>query len=121
MRCPSCGTETGEETGKCTACGVHLPSKVNRRTRARPDPANPQENLLAWRAFHCSQFSMIPVAGLILGPLSVSMAVWARRGSRSDSGNKSLGPSAAAIFLGLGTTLTQWLGLYLILRGWNSW
>src|SRR5262245_9340828 len=111
MLCPSCGTENNEETRACGSCGVRLSRKANRRTGVRATPANPQDNRLAWTAYDCSLYSMIPIVGLVLGPIGVLLGLLARRGGKSDTDDKPLGPSAAAIILGLATTSTQWLGL----------
>src|SRR5262249_13827173 len=105
----------------CGSCGVRLSRGANRRTRARALPADPQENRLAWKAYDYSLYSMIPIIGLVLGPMGVLLGLLSRRAGKTDTGDKQLSPSAAAIILGLATALTQWLGLYLMIHSWGTW
>jgi hypothetical protein len=87
------------------------------------DPlAGPVEgsNRIALRAFRLSQISLIPGVGLILGPLSAVLGSVARFRGRRDPAYKLDAPAKAAIVLGSLVTITNWLGLVLLLQGLRS-
>jgi zinc-ribbon domain len=123
MRCPACGAENPEEAKRCPACGERMARKPRRRepiddtdspfTRGSDTPLAP-----AMRAYRCAVCSLIPIAGLLLGPLAVFLALLAWRQGRRDpalQGNRYI---AAALGLGLITLLCNGVGLTLMVMGW---
>jgi zinc-ribbon domain len=122
MRCPACGAENPEEAKRCTACGERTARKARRRdpddadTPFAPRPDSPLAP--AMRAYRWGVYSLIPFAGLVLGPLAVVMAVLAWREGRRDPEARSNGYVLAALALGLAALLCNGVGVALIVIGW---
>jgi hypothetical protein len=60
---------------------------------------------------------MIPFLGLVLGPLAVVLGVLGRRREQREPSERGAGQAMAAIVLGALTLITNWAGLFFILRG----
>lgn len=136
MDCPDCHAPNAAEASKCTTCGHVLPpdnkparesraaerrrrSEAQRREKeAREAAAVDTNNPLALRAYHVSLWAMVPGLGLLLGPLAVILGWRAARLVRDD--RSALNRCGAAVLFGLLITLTQWLGILLILYGWRE-
>jgi hypothetical protein len=70
---------------------------------------------LAWAAYRCSVYGLIPFVGLVMGPVALVLGFIAwQRGHVVDKG-RGIGPTWASMLLGGFVTLTQWLGLALML------
>jgi hypothetical protein len=65
-------------------------------------------------------FGLIPGLGLLLGPIAVLLGIraWAR--GRSDPAFTLQAAARAAIVLGLLLSLTNWVGLTLMILGWRG-
>jgi hypothetical protein len=61
--------------------------------------------------------AMVPFVGLVLGPASALVGMRLGRRAWAVEGFNGQGPLRVAVGLGLAVTLTQWLGLGLILLG----
>jgi hypothetical protein len=118
MRCPACGTENSAEAKRCTACGERMARRPRRREPAdendspfgrRPTPA--------LRAYRCAVYSLIPLAGLLLGPAAIVLAALAWRAGRRDPEARGNGYVVIALVLGAVTLLCNGLGLALMVRG----
>ncbi len=89
MRCAACGTEHAAEVKRCPACGERPSRKVRRRDAVEdPDPpfgkrVDPRQ-AAALRAYRCGIYSLIPLAGLVLGPVALLLALQAWREGRRD-------------------------------------
>jgi hypothetical protein len=134
MVCPTCHTENTAEAVTCSACGASLrpdsssssavpPSKPGRRSgsRRRTHPeedgtAGDDQDPSARRAYRLSLWSLLPGVGLFLGPIAVLLGCLAVRKTMGDVGSRNR--AKAAILFGVLITLSQWLGVYLMLRGW---
>src|SRR5690348_13302746 len=90
MRCPACGTENPAQAKRCTSCGERMARRPRRREPAdendspfarRPDDARPAAAL---RAYRCAVYSLIPLAGLLLGPAAIVLAALAWRAGRRE-------------------------------------
>jgi hypothetical protein len=68
----------------------------------------------ALRAYRLSIFGLIPLAGLVLGPIAVVLGLLARGYGRKDPAFTAHGPAVAAIVLGAADAATNWLGVGLI-------
>jgi hypothetical protein len=82
-------------------------------------PVEPH-NRPAIYAYRCSILGLIPVVGLILGPVALVWGFLALRRGRKDPEFSGHGPALLAMFLGLLLTLSQWTGAVLIYLGLRS-
>ena len=121
MDCPVCHTENSSQADTCVRCGRSL--KSARRAEARRREAEAREaaafdslNPSAWRAYRVALWSIVPGLGLVLGPVAVVLGCLAVRGTGDDLSASNR--SKAAILFGVLTTLTQWLGITLMIYGW---
>ena len=64
--------------------------------------------------------ALVPFVGLVAGPVAIllGLAAWLRGNEQRAKGN--MGPTHGAIFLGVLTTLTNWLGVALMWYGWTN-
>jgi hypothetical protein len=123
MRCPACGAENPDEAKRCTACGERTARKPRRRDPAddveTPFAIRPDSPLApAARAYRCAVYSLIPVAGLLLGPVAVVLAIRAWREGRRDPEARGNGYVLAALGLGLLAALCNGVGVALMVIGW---
>jgi hypothetical protein len=77
-------------------------------------------NWIALRAFRLSQWSLIPGVGLVLGPVAIVLGLVAGHRGRNDPEYTFQAPTRAALVLGGLVSVTNWLGLVLIVLGWRS-
>ena len=122
MRCPSCGADNPAEARKCGSCG----GRFNRRPR-RQESADESDSPFgksddprdraALTAYKCGVFSLIPLAGLVLGPAAVVLAARAWYEGRADPDARRRGRLCAAALLGAITFLFHGLGLFLMVKG----
>jgi hypothetical protein len=68
-------------------------------------------------AYLCSLWAIVPFLGLVLGPAAVLIGIIGRLFERAHPSTRGSGQARAAIVLGLLTGLTNWLGVYFLLRG----
>jgi hypothetical protein len=78
------------------------------------------QNLRAQAAYRYAIFGIIPLAGLLLGPVAVVLGLLGWRDARGDLKTKGGGFAVAAVILGLLELLTNGLGLTLMWVGWES-
>ena len=71
----------------------------------------------AARAYSWSIYSMVPVVGLLLGPLSILLGWLALRHGRAVPEFRGRALCVAAMIIGGLVALTQWAGLWLMIRG----
>ena len=127
MRCPSCNAETPEGLS-CAACGRPLPAPRRKPARKRGveevletpfsrhvEPANRP----AMRAFRVAVYALVPGLGLLLGPLAVFLGARAGWRGRSDPAFTARIPARAAVVLGGLISVTNWVGLALMIAGWR--
>jgi hypothetical protein len=136
MQCPSCSTENEAGNQVCGRCGARLPAtplsatsggegKVRGRRRrensvaseAAVNPWIQSSNRLATVAYQCSLWAIIPFFGLLLGPAAVVLGLLGRRRERRQPTELGGGHATAAVVLGGVTLLTNWAGLFFLLRG----
>jgi hypothetical protein len=77
----------------------------------------PYRNGLALAAYYCGVFSLIPIAGLALGPLALGFGIAGYRFARKYPKAKGTGHSIAGIILGTLTSLGNWGVAILVLIG----
>jgi hypothetical protein len=125
MHCPACNAENGEDASRCGSCGGPLGRK-NRKSRVRAvaeeadtpfagRPGGP--NRPAILAYRICVAGLIPGLGLVLGPAALVLGSVARRKGAATPGFTAEGPARAAVWLGAAITLTNWLGLALMVLG----
>ena len=81
-----------------------------------PEPNNPR----AMTAYRCAIYGLIPVAGLLLGPVAVAWGLAGWRHSRLNPDSHGVGHAVLAVILGLLELLTNAVGLALIWIGIES-
>jgi hypothetical protein len=127
MDCPACHAENPSAAVACVTCGHSLRDlsaggNVDRSARrsgsrrrnldaseaAVTDTKNPH----AWRAYRVSLWSIVPGFGLLLGFVAILLGWHALRGTGDDLSASNR--ARAAIVIGAGSMITQWLGVTLI-------
>jgi hypothetical protein len=129
-RCPACNAQTGAALTACGSCGAPLaaaePAGAAPRRRPRRRGGAEEDrfatftegpNRAALRAYRVSILGFIPGLGLLLGPLAVVLGALADRRGQADATFTAQAHARAAVLLGLALTLTNWLGLLLMLLG----
>jgi hypothetical protein len=71
-------------------------------------------NRAARRALRHGVLGLVPGLGLLLGPLAVVLGVVAERRGKADPTFAAQAHARAAVLLGLALTLTNWVGLALM-------
>jgi hypothetical protein len=121
MRCPACNTENPRDAVHCAACNTALPRRPARR-RASDDsefaasPNVPSNRPALW-AYRLSLVGLIPIAGLVLGPVAVILGALAARKARNEPTFTAHGPLLASIVIGVIDALTNWAGVILMMVG----
>jgi hypothetical protein len=133
MDCPACHTANAAEAVTCTACGGSLPGQPTaanssnpsrrrngrrRNTEASEAAAVDSNNPSAWRAYRTSLWSIVPGAGLLLGPLAMLLGWRAVRDAGDDVSARNR--AKAAVMFGAGSAVTQWVGIVLMYYGWRG-
>ncbi|MHB1425120.1 MAG: hypothetical protein ACYC3I_18265 [Gemmataceae bacterium] len=128
MECPACHANNDSQAVLCGACGGSL--RANEKTAPADRPARrpnsrkrnaevieaavqDSNNPAAWRAYRVSLLSVVPGFGLLLGPAAMILGYLAVRNAGDDLSASNR--AKAAVAFGAGSTLTQWLGIALIL------
>jgi hypothetical protein len=123
MQCPTCQTECSGD--RCGTCGKSLSRKVRRRVNSE-EVTNPYEaqtvpcNRAAARAFHVALLAMIPVLGLLLGPVALLWGAVAHQRGKGDPQYTARSAALGAVVFGAVITVTNWLGFGLIVLGMRS-
>jgi hypothetical protein len=76
----------------------------------------PYKNGLALAAYYCGVFSLIPVLGLLLGPVALILGIMGVRYAQKNTRARGTGHAIAGIVLGSLSTLLYW-GLVILLVG----
>lgn len=122
MQCPGCGAENPADGKKCVACGERLKRRPPRADLLdeSDSPFSNRYDPRHWAvimAYRCAVFSLIPLAGLVLGPVAMGLAVAGWWRGRRDPAARRPGLVRAALFLGAVTFVLHGLGLALMLQG----
>jgi hypothetical protein len=126
MACPSCNAETPPEATSCASCGAALVPARRRQSGRRTvldevdtpfSRTHKGINGAACRAYRISVYGLVPGLGLILGPVAIILAILARRRGRGNPEFTAHTPARAAIVLGTLITLTNWIGVLLMVLG----
>src|SRR4051812_15405515 len=119
MRCPNCDAENDDKARTCAACGTAL----KRRRRKRDDedavvsPQTEAYNREVLSLYKWCLLALIPVAGLVLGPL---VAWRAHRFSKKAATDPMLAgaiPVGLAFWMGVMSGLLSWVGVALMALG----
>src|SRR5262249_32102678 len=123
-RCPACGAENSEQSKRCATCG----ERTTRKPRRREPPVDTDTPFarggevppsMAVRAYRYGVYSLIPLAGLVLGPVAIVLAVRAWRGARRDPEARSNGYARVALLLGIATLVCNAVGIALMVMALN--
>jgi hypothetical protein len=124
MLCPECGADVPEGAKKCPACR----SRLARSRRQEDDESNESpfarqsitRNRTAIRAYRYSVISLIPILGLLMGPLALVLAYLAwREGRREPTGTQN-SFVVAALLLGTASLFANGIGVTLMVLGLMS-
>ncbi len=120
MRCPTCNAETPATTTTCTKCGTAMTRKSRRRVTIEDTdspfaPIGDGPNRRALAAYRLAVFGLIPVFGLVAGPLALVLGAGAWVRDRHQAGFTAWGPLNASLVLGSLVSLTNGLGVGLLL------
>jgi hypothetical protein len=125
MRCATCNVENPREAVKCAGCGASLSRRVKRRGIAEESdspfggPVEAPNRSAIW-AYRVAVLGLIPGLGLVLGPAVVVWGLVAIVRGRRDAEFTAHGPAAAAILLGVLISVTNWIGVLLMIRGMTA-
>jgi uncharacterized Tic20 family protein len=120
MRCPNCNAENDGKAKTCAACGTAL---KRRRARKRDDedavvsPQTEAYNREVLSLYKWCLLALIPVAGLVLGPL---VAWRAHRFSKKAATDPMLAgaiPVGLAFWMGVMSGVLSWVGVALMALG----
>ena len=122
MRCVNCNTDNPREATKCAGCGAAFSRRAKRRGVALESDtpfAGSVEgpNRSAIWGYRVAVLGLIPGLGLLLGPVAIAWACVALLRGRHDPEFTARGPALASILLGVLNSLTNWLGLMMMIRG----
>jgi hypothetical protein len=122
MRCPACGADNTEEAKRCAACGERTGRKP--RSRAADDDddgpfARGAEGRAtpALRAYLWAVWGLIPLVGLVLGPVVIVLALRAWRLNRRDPQPREGNYALISLLLGVVILLCNAAGVALIVVG----
>lgn len=124
MRCPSCNAENEDRSKKCTSCGAAF---ERRRARKRDEDATPSPEAEAHNRevialYRWCLLALVPVAGLVLGPLVAWRAHRFRKKTADDPALAGAIPVGLAFWMGVTSGAISWLGLALMALGlWLGW
>ncbi len=122
MRCASCHAENPREAVKCAGCGAALSRRVKRRGVAEESdspfggPVEAPNRLAIW-TYRVAVLGLIPGLGLAVGPAVIVGGLAALWRGRREAEFTARGPATAAILLGVVISLTNWIGLWLMIHG----
>jgi hypothetical protein len=114
VRCLACGANNKDDAPRCKMCGGKLVARPRGEAGGEPVLG---DNPTARAAYHCSLFALIPLLGLVLGPVAVVLGVIAWRKEQRDPTPWGFLRAGAAIFLGGLIALTSWIGIALMAFG----
>ncbi|HVS37058.1 MAG TPA: zinc ribbon domain-containing protein [Gemmataceae bacterium] len=121
MRCPACQAENPRDAVNCTACNAALPRRPPRRRVIEDGEAagspNVPSNRPALRAYRLSLIGLIPIAGLVCGPVAVILGALAARKVRGEPTFTAQGPLLASVVIGAIDAVTNWVGVTLMAIG----
>ncbi len=119
MRCPKCQSEVGNAK-TCPACGAVIPPGARRKSRQTGDPAQIKDEDLgsppARIAYRCALYGLIPLAGLVLGPLAFVFGCAALR-QELKLGGERVWTAAVLMLLGALILITNWAGVAMMFYG----
>jgi hypothetical protein len=121
MRCPKCQAEIAVDVKTCPACGQAVargPRRKAKQVLADPTQIKDEElgNPPARVAYRCALYGLIPVLGLVLGPLAVGFGCVALRCELRKVGGRVWIP-VALMFVGLLIVLGNWGGVAMMVYG----
>ena len=118
MRCSSCKAEVAKEAKECAACGTKVRRTRKRAAETADLPLTHEADLgsrpTQW-AYRCAMYGLIPLAGLVLGPLAVVLALFGYRQDRATAGKGRV--ALAVLAIGALVLLTNWVGVALMVFG----
>jgi hypothetical protein len=116
MRCTGCNEENDESNKRCARCGARL-ARSSRRRDLPPFHNSWTSSGLDDRAFRLAVWGLIPLAGLVLGPVAIIMGITALWRARSQAQERFTPAALTALVLGGAVMLANWLGVGLMVLG----
>jgi hypothetical protein len=84
------------------------PRRRRRRRKEAIESLIPYHNPKSLAAYYCGVFSLIPVLGLILGPIALILGIQGIRLAKQDDSAGGMGHSITGLILGSLTALANW-------------
>jgi hypothetical protein len=119
MRCAACGFDNPADTGPCQGCGEKLARKPRRATHSDLEDTwlSPPVNPPALVAYRLASVGLVPVLGLVAGPLAFMAGCAGLCRARCDPQARGRPYALTGVILGLTELLTNAGGLLLIYQG----
>ena len=124
MRCQACNTDNPPTATVCGNCQTALPGGSRKVRRRNDTPAEIADNPRVreydgqvWRLFRLWSWSLIPVVGLVIGPISAILAWKLIRRVGLDPAFTAKRGAQVTMALGVVTGATNWIGLGLMAWG----
>lgn len=121
MRCGTCGKDNPIRITRCQTCG----DTISQRSRRAPASASGRDdgwsfsptNSSGAEAYRYSLYGLIPLVGLVLGPMALLHGIRGLRLGRADSAARDTSQAMAGVLLGTFELLTNGIGLVLLVVG----
>ena len=98
-----------------------MPRTARRRAQQTADPVLIKEeelgNPTARKAYYFCLYGLIPLAGLILGPLAVVFGWSAWRQEKAKGGRGRAWPAFTIVLIGTAIMVTNWAGVAMMVYG----
>jgi hypothetical protein len=118
MHCPACNAENASNARRCVSCQAKLPRRSRHELADLPfDPDSDPRLARALRSWRLASLALIPFAGLVLGPLAFLWGLRSYRRGEAELAASGNGHALAAMIIGGLATLTNWVGVLLMLFG----
>jgi hypothetical protein len=120
MRCPSCNAENDDKAKACSSCGAAI---KRRRARKRDEddaavsPEAETYNREVTSLYRYCLLALVPVVGLVLGPVVAWRAHRFRKKAAADPALAGAIPVGLAFWMGVTSGAISWLGLALMALG----
>lgn len=119
MRCSTCGKDNPIRITRCQVCGGNVTGRPRRASAAGLEDGwslTPQQSLGA-TAYRYGLLGLIPVVGLVLGPLALLRGFQGLRLGQVNVGDREISQALAGVVLGGLEILTNSVGLVLLSQG----
>lgn len=122
-QCHVCQAENLDDAPRCVACNARLRKRERASDDAPDSPFSPRADAInrpIVTAYYIGVWSMVPLLGLILGPLAFFLAWRGHALGKKHPGYLGGGHAMFTMILAGAVTVTQWLGILFIYWSFTS-